>query len=425
MMLDRDGLIISMAYLRSYMPFMTNPRRDWGLIDGFFQRERVINGLKKNKSDWDFKNDPDNSIKNQMLLNDAITQFNPNPFWMGIHPSVAIKMTNRADHPNDSYWDTRFGPAPGKATLKVIPTEPDIDSNDLLAQIKFIQNMLPEGSLSIVFTSKGKTSIWNHVPVAGSFADNPHQMSFPLSGSPIIDGFNMLLLTSSHSQTVPQQWKDNGMFESLIQGMNVHQVGHCKIIPTCWEYIDRTYSLLTPRELLELTIARNSCLSVWFRHYGFDIEPNPDTYDGQYKPYIPDTASYLYEVKIIERAAMVSKLKKVSRTNELPPDIFWFRGFHLDEICNQLNLDREIIIGAINAMDAYWLEAYYSAPQDPVYNSAAFSTDIGTNPVEEICVDMLANASAGKLPEIHSYWQKWISLVDFYWNRWESSNMYR
>lgn len=260
--------------------------------------------------------------------------------------------------------------------------------------------------------------MWRHIPGAGLFADNPHQMSLPAKAMRKMGGFNMLLLTDTESPTMPNEWRDHSQF-STLQMMNLHQVGHCLIVPTCWEYLDRTYSLLTPNELLSLTATRAKAVNQWFANYGLGIQINEALAPVGNFEYQPNSTSYLYEIKIIERALIFAAHRKTKPLTTLPDDLYWFKGLHLQQICQELSVSQEVIIGAISELNEIWLEQHSAKPSDPLFNSVFQSTDVGTHPAEEICVDVLAQASIGELPPQLSYWQEWVNQIEAVWQRFD------
>jgi hypothetical protein len=387
----------------------------WGLNDGFIARESEI--LKQR--DRVERLDPCNKCQEKLADIKTLTDGLPHPFWYGIHPTIAKKLEKEADNPESEFWNKKMYPQVRPVRTKIIATERGMDEKAIEEQVNFINSYLPQGSLSIVFATKGRDSFWNNIPFSGCFADDPHQMSIPEAVGRRGGGFNMLLLTESTSRAVPIEWELNG---SLMENMNLHQVGHAKIVPTCWEFIDRTYSLVTPNELLDLTLERNKNLLKWFAHYGFDINLDPATGYELPSSFEPDSTSYLYEVKVIQRAARVSNALSLGPEYRLPKNMYWFRGFHFFEAVRQLGYDWREIIGGISAMNEYWLDSYEGTSRfDPILNSAVHSTDIGTQPSEEVCVDIMAQHAAGKLHKRYSYWEGWAGKIDKLWKDWETT----
>lgn len=384
-----------------------------GLGDGLLRRELIMSGLhhdeldtlppSKQKSDW------------ERILTVAKTL--PQPFWIGMHPHIARQIRRQLQSPSDRYWETPLKKMPKEFDGQtVVFTEPDMDEVLTKQQIEFVNQRLPKHSVRAYFLTKGQNSIWRNIPGAGIFADNPHQMSLPARAMQKVGGYNFLLLTQTESVTMPNEWRQHQCY-STLEMMNLHQVGHCLTLPTCWEYLDRTYSLLTPTELLNLTFERIQALAQWFANYGFGIKINELLDQVGTIDYQPNTTSYLYEIKIVERALIYASLRNTPFLSQLPPDLYWFRGLHLDQICHELGVTKEKVFGAIAIMNDYWIEHQINGHADPLFNSVFQSTDIGTHPAEEICVDILSQSAMGNLPDQLSYWQNWVNLIEKAWQK--------
>lgn len=380
-----------------------------GLLSGVVYREVVVAQMMAD-CQWP-KERGEGSRWKEMLLN---AQRLPLPFWIGIHPKVAVEMCDHLDRDDEGYWDQRMGKEVRPVRSPRITAVEKVDMQIMKPQVERITAMLPEGSLNTIFITEGRKSIWNKVPVAGAFSGNPHQMSLPYNMALREKGFNMLLLTTTPSETTPAFWNTPFPGEKLsdtdnkLAWMNMHQVGHCLVVPTCWEYVDRTYSLMTPREMLTLADMRMKALNQWFLDY----------YGLGRTPFVPDSTSYLYEVKIAERAAAVATHTHLPE-QELPADLLWFAGLHLEELSAQLKIKPGVIAAGVTAMDDYLMENHHNIPTNPIFNSAVHSTDIGTHPVEEIVVDVLAMARLGKLPPHYDYWKPFVNEVFGMWRRWD------
>lgn len=386
-----------------------------GLGDGLLRRELIMAGLHHEEIDTV----PDSQQKSQWEDILTLAKTLPQPFWIGLHPQIARQLHKMLEQPEDPYWSSPLRKTPiSFNSPAVIPTEPGIDMTESMQQVDFVNQHLPRNSIRTYFLSNGQNSIWKQVPGAGIFADNPHQMSLPARAMKRIGGFNFLLLTQSESLTMPDEWRTHPEF-STLQMMNLHQVGHCLIVPTCWEYLDRTYSLLTPSELLTLTTTRAKASAQWFANYGLGVKITDTLDQTDAYTYTPDSTSYLYEIKIVERSLIFAAQRKTSDAYELPADLYWFRGLHLDQICAELGVKKEKILGAIAALNELWLTHHSSKPTDPLFNSVFQSTDIGTHPAEEICVDVLAQASIGALPPQLGYWQEWVDQIEAIWQRYD------
>lgn len=409
------GQLGPLRQLANSIPLLEHFPSIIGLGDGLLRRELIMAGLhhveieqipvSPQKSEW------------EDILTLAKTL--PQPFWIGLHPQIAQQLHGMLHRPEDAYWQTPLRRTPIRFdSPAVIPTEPGIDMTESMRQVDFVNQHLPKNSIRTYFLTNGQNSIWKHVPGAGIFADNPHQMSLPARAMKKVGGFNLLLLTQSESVTMPNEWRSHPELTTL-QMMNLHQVGHCLIIPTCWEYLDRTYSLLTPSELLTLTSTRAKASAQWFANYGLGVQIT-DTLDqtAEYT-YSPDSTSYLYEIKIVERALIYAAQRQTTDVFELPNDLYWFQGLHLEQICAELGVKREKVLGAICALNELWLTHHSSKPTDPLFNSVFQSTDIGTHPAEEICVDVLAQAAIGKLPKQLEYWQSWVDQIEAIWQRFD------
>ncbi len=409
------GQLGPLRHLANRIPLLEYFPSIIGLGDGLLRRELIMAGLHHDEID----DLPESTQKSQWEDILTLAKTLPQPFWIGLHPQIARQLRNNLAYPDDEYWQKPLRKTPvAFEQPAIVPTEPGINSDEAMNQVNFVNQHLPKNSIRAFFLSNGQNSVWRNIPGAGIFADNPHQMSLPARAMKKIGGFNMLLLTQSESPTMPQEWRNHPELTTL-QMMNLHQVGHCLIIPTCWEYLDRTYSLLTPSELLTLTASRSKASAQWFANYGLGIQIT-DNLDqtGNYN-YKPDSTSYLYEIKIVERALIFAAARKTPEILELHEELYWFRGLHLDQICQELGVKREKILGAIAALNELWLTHHASKPVDPLFNSVFQSTDIGTHPAEEICVDVLAQASVGPLPPQLSYWQTWVDQIEATWQRFD------
>lgn len=335
--------------------------------------------------------------------------------YVGIHPSVLSLMSQMTDEPHDPFWEKPLFEIPKPSKLRVIKTELDIPAEDIDRQVGLITGLLPQGNLDTVFFSKGDKSIWRGIPIAREFSTNPHQMSVPANTNVLFNGFNLLLLTTQPSVTVPKEWSAEFPLKTssknpTLDWMNLHQVGHCLALPTCWEYVDRTMSLVTPNELLKLTSLRLTNLKRWFDDY----------MDGNF---VPDSTSYLYEVKIMQRALWVAKQMGLENKRWLPEELPWFRGLHFEEILSQMQTeDAGQAIAGLTLMDQYLKQHRNSQPNDAILNSAVFSTDYGTHPIEEVVVDVLAKGTVGLLDadkgkNDYSYWIPYYKEVVTHWQK--------
>jgi hypothetical protein len=344
----------------------------------------------------------------------------PLPFWNGIHPTHVDEMKKHLKDNKDPYWDAPMAETVRpQNTTNILPTELELlfSTEKYQDQVDFVLSMLPKGIINTIVITKGQDSFWRNVPFANAFASDPHQMSIA-DRWPLADGFSNLQLTTTESQTTPAEWQTpfpaiaGAPKNNTIAWMNAHQIGHGLLIPPCWEYKDRTYSLVTPRECLDLAITRLDCLNEWFHQYsGLALK-------GDYEP---DSTSYLYEIKIVQRALAIKKYKKLGSDEVLRDDLYWYRGLHLDEMAKQLQVHKRDIIAGIHAMEVYLQPAHHSKPKDPVMNALIQATDFGTHANEEITVDLLAKNKLGILPERHKYWKTYTDKVDYYWKRWEDT----
>lgn len=410
-----ERIILTSAVIRSALrnkfPSLAHLPDPFGAIAGTTFRE---NNLAEAYA-TSLKDDNTNQIEDDWNDILGLSLCLPMPFWNGIHPTILKQMSAALHESNNPFWDTRIGikPSSVKSTL-LVPTEPGIDAEVMNEQASFILKNLPKGSLSTIFFTNGKNTQWQGIPLASAFSEDPHQMSIPLLPTKFPPGFNTLLLTTTPSTTVPSEWKSPFPGEKpentpdVIRWMNMHQIGHCLVAPTCWEYIDRSYSLFTPRELLTATKSRLECLNQWFTQY-YGLSP-----EGQY---IPDTTSYLYEIKIIQRAIIAAKFNK--HDYSISDEIFWYKGYHEQEIASQLNVDTTYIRRGIDIMDTYLNNNHSSRPYDSALNSLMHSTDFGTHPIEEIIVDIIAQTRLGLLPQRYLYWNEYTSRIFKAWERWE------
>ncbi len=425
MKLNRNEIIGTTAEIRHRFrkKVPNSPFDPAGLLSGLVYREQEYAQYLEKKDSL-----PKNQVSEQWRRILTLSENLPMPFWNGIHPNIAKKIYQHLSSPDHAFWQTPLmdNVRPAKKT-RVIKVEPGISDELLQPQLNFFEKYLPKGSLSYIFATRGNDTIWGKVPLANAFAENPHQMSLPPFAQRLVRGINTLLLTTTASTTVPKEWNmpfpaaGANAQDKTMNWMNLHQVGHCMVIPTCWEYLDRNYALVTPLELLNLTELRLKALNEWFlRYYGEDATfLNSST--SERKPLEPDTTTYLYEIKIIENALYV--LDQVKNPDTKPREkILWFKGFHVAEIAEQLNISEEKIWQGVWAMDAYLMEHHHSEPTHPIYNSAIHSTDVGTHPIEEIVVDVIAQKRADINPKGYEYWDEYVKMVFDIWSRWEKQN---
>ena len=307
----------------------------------------------------------------------------------------------------------------------VIPTE-RLSISRVLPQVKLMTQLLPPGSLSIIFCTRGHESIWNRIPGPDTFSSASHQMSLPRQGElggvfDRIPGLNMVLLTTTPSPTTAPGWHQPFPYElfgldnmpetetppTLLWGA-LHQIGHCLCLPPCWEYESRTRQLLSLQELYNLTQQRWSALAEWFELYNNKSKLDPKL----------DTSAYLYEIKIVQRAISLGRSfpdHPVKAIYSQP----WFQGLHFDQICQQIgwgNLPH--LARGLTIMQDYRDQIKSGGIFDPIKNAWTFSTDFGTHPTEEVIVEMLALYLQGKLknyPQMSQYCQ----TVMGYWERWK------
>ncbi len=345
----------------------------------------------------------------------------PTPFWTGIHPLVEEKLWHESAL---SGGKERLGREVRRAVrTKIVEVEPGVDKNSMNAQVHLLEELLPSGSLWGVFFTKGTRSIWKSVPLVNAFCANAHQMSLPDIVGRNMGGFNMVLLTDNRSELYPEEWEKPFLFnfkgcQGEVDPTNLwivlHQVGHCLVLPTCWEYIDRTYSLISAEELVKLTEMRLRCLNMWLLDY----------YQLNGRSYNPDSASFLYEVKVAERALMTAKHY---RLDPLAPgdlnldELYWFRGLHLERLSRMMGVEKGLLLAGVMKMDGYLVSNHTTPPTDGWQNSVCFSTDIGTHPLEEVVVDMLMKRRCGVLPGRYQYWNEYLEMVLGFWKRWDST----
>ncbi|MCB9813670.1 MAG: hypothetical protein H6772_04665 [Pseudomonadales bacterium] len=432
--LDRNAIVAAASRARHFLRNNITNTFDGpaGLVSGLVYREQEFANQMETK-----ENIPNNPLgetwKNILTLAENL----PMPFWNGIHPKIARELMKHLNNQDDPFWnEPMMNNVVKTRKTRVVNMEPGINRDETQPQLDFLEKYLPKGSLSTIFITRGNQTVWGRVPLANAFAENPHQMSLPALATKIIKGINTLLLTSSESKTVPSEWKEPFPIESnhhapieakhkspTMAWMNLHQIGHCMVIPTCWEYLDRNYSLITPQELLQLTELRLKALNEWYlRYYGFNGRESK-----------PDTTTYLYEIKIVENALYA--LSQTDATTELDSnkkthlkedgtevkreEIFWFKGVRIKEIAAQLDVSEDQIWKGVMLMDKYLMDNHHSRPTDAVYNSAVHSTDIGTHPTEEVIVDVIAQARLGILPKEYSYWNEYTQMVFDIWKKWE------
>ncbi|MBU0975042.1 hypothetical protein KKD03_05075 [Patescibacteria group bacterium] len=411
---SRELIMATASRVRHVMrnKFSQTPYDPAGIISGLVYREQQYADYMKNKDDIP-KNGNGKIWENILTLSENL----PMPFWNGIHPRISKNLVEHLDDPKNPFWDTPMMDNVVKTKkTRIISMEPKISKYKTQPQLDFFEKHLPKGSLSTIFITRGSETLWGRVPLANAFAKHPHQMSLPPFAKKLVKGINTLLLTTNESETVPSEWKrpfpvHTDHQSSTMAWMNLHQVGHCMVIPTCWEYIDRNYYLITPQELLRLTEMRLKALNEWFlRYYGFNR--------AEVKP---DSTTYLYEIKIIENALYVLNQAntKTTNTDGDKEKLLWFRGLHIKEIAKQMNVSEEQIWKGVFAMDKYLIDNHHSKPTEAVYNSAVQSTDVGTHPVEEIVVDVVAKARLDILPEEYGYWKEYTQMVFNIWKKWE------
>lgn len=409
------GLLGPLRELANRIPYLEHFPSIIGLGDGLLRRELIMAGLHHEET----AKLPESDQKNEWEEILTVAKTLPQPFWLGLHPQIAQQLRNALQQPTSEYWSKPLAKSPKQFQKPVvIPTELGMSQHEAEKQVAFVNKRLPKNSVRAYFLTNGHNSFWKQIPGAGIFADNPHQMSLPARATQHFGGFNLLLLTQSESITMPNEWRSNADY-STLEMMNLHQVAHCLIIPTCWEYLDRTYSLLTPKELLHLTVIRAKAMAQWFANYGLGTVITEDLLPLGNYTYTPDTTSYLYEVKIVERALVYASARKTPEVSELPDELYWFRGLHLQQICDELNIKQNKVLGALVMLNEFWLEHHSNKPSDPLFNSVFQSTDIGTHPAEEICVDVLSHASMGKLPQQLVYWQDWVNHINALWQRYD------
>lgn len=395
-----------------------------GILSGLLYREIAQHDLCK-------EDIPLDSLRRAYKLQDNL----PLPY-AGMHPHILYQLVKASPFPESEFWREKFSHPYLPAKTRYVSTESGIDNESIAAYREVFDTYLPSGSLTVAFATNGPASRYARLPMAKYFATASHQMSLPdravdwarhipSKAKGAIDwdkGFNMMVLSTQPSPTTPKEWYQpfpggKNEQQSALSWGAMHQVAHMKVIPTCWEYVDRTYSLLTPTELVDLTVRRQHALNSWFARY----------YSHQ-KSYIPDSTSYLYEIKIIQRAQWLERQIPLDSFPKTDPEeeLFWFQGYHFDEICEQLqHSDRQKhdISRALRVMDAYLLQHHNGLPTNPYLNSAVFSTDYGTHAVEEIVVDAYARFLTGTLsPEMKVSWSNYFETIESYWKRWESAH---
>lgn len=332
--------------------------------------------------------------------------------YLGMHPEALRLLGNE---PSDRMLGTEPMLTPGfkAARTRVIKTEP-LNRKKIEGPLSILENLSPHGSINTIFLTNGNRTMWRNFPLASMFASDPHQMSIAASVPNSVPGLNMFLFTTEPSTTVPQQWKTE--FPGLSSGdpeqhtlswMALHQVGH-SMGTQSWEYMDRSYALMTPQDLIDMTHIRMDCLQTWFGQYA---EQYGDTIE-------PDSMSYLYEVKVIQRALWLANQFDMTELPPLSPPS-WFQGFHIQEVLGALGMEaREAeVLNATRFMDDYVSESLGNGFFHPLINSATFGTDYGTHPLEEISVNALALDSIGELPLYLDYWKSHTRNVRGIWER--------
>lgn len=337
-----------------------------------------------------------------------LQQYQDNPWqYSGLHPIIHRHLAANQFQPHQRVLPQPPHPKSEPYTIFTEPLKPP--EKDIITVQQQLLRHFP-GIIHTLFVSRGYESFWRSWPLAKRFATDPHQMSIPYLSPQ--RGTSFILTTPSPSKVVPHEWlqqpfpttPDTNQTTSTTLFSFLHQICHALNLPPAWEYLDKTYSLLTWEELIHLTSLRYQALQEWYSQYA----------TGQ----LNDTTVYLYELKLVQRALLIlSQYPKLThpQANSLPD---YIQAIRFPEIFAQLQIQspqQEAVI--------HLLANTPSTPEE--LNShdpriVFFLTSYGTHQEEEIIVDTLHRYLLGEIPT--RAWKTYLDYLLSIWNRWLTSH---